>query len=90
MIRNQPPPLKPCPPHLQKYVDYMNNVGDFELQAHHFDDDHAPIGPMVRKDLQSLGLIYEITEDDMKPPKDNRPRFQPRRTGIFLLSLIHI
>ena len=76
--------LVPCPPRLQKYVDYINNTGDFELHAHHFDDDWEPIGPIVRKDMMDLGLIFEITEKDMEPPSDGSPWIQPRRTGLFL------
>ena len=76
--------LKPVPSHLQKYVDYINNVGDFELQAKHFDDDHEPIGPMVRQDMSKLGLIYEITEADMKPPNNVTAWIQPSRMGLFL------
>lgn len=77
--------LEPVPPHLQKYVDYINNVGNFELHAKHFDDDHEPIGPMVRNDMSKLGLIYEITEADMNPPSDNVTKWiQPNKTGLFL------
>lgn len=46
------------PQRLQQYVDYINNTGRVPLPVAAFDDDHDPIGPMVRSDLQKGGFIY--------------------------------
>ena len=45
-------------PRLQQYVDYINNTDQVPLSEVAFDDDWAPIGPMVRKEMIDLGLIY--------------------------------
>lgn len=41
----------------QKYIDYINNTGLEPLPVAAFDDDHEPIGPMVRRALVELEII---------------------------------
>lgn len=45
-----------------KYIDYINNTGQIPLKVEHFDDDHDPIGPMVRNDMARAGII-QMHED---------------------------
>lgn len=44
-----------------KYVDYINNTGfgrdEAPLPVAHFDEDHEPIGPMVRAQMLAEDLI---------------------------------
>lgn len=41
----------------QQYIDYINNTGMGRVPIEIFDDDHEPVGPMVRADMQAAGLI---------------------------------
>lgn len=45
--------------HLKRYVDYIKNTGAVPLPIGQFDDDWEPIGPMVRRDLVTAGLVDE-------------------------------
>lgn len=49
---------EPVPERLQMYVDYINNTGQVPLSVDDFDEDHEPIGLMVRNDLLAGGFIY--------------------------------
>ena len=44
--------------HLDKYISYLRNAGR-PLLTTEFDDDWAPIGPTVRKQLKESGLSAE-------------------------------
>lgn len=47
---------------LKKYVQYIRNTANVPLKTAHFDDDWEPIGPQLRRDLQSAGYImYDHT-----------------------------
>ncbi len=74
--------FKPCPPYLQKYIDYINNTSGIDRSG--FEDDFSPIGKQVLTDLKSKGLIYEITKQDMEPSDDCLKWIRPLRLGIFL------
>ena len=51
---------EPLPAHLRKYVDYINNTTLQPLPTEHFDDDHAPAGPMVRAQLsRKAWIVYD-------------------------------
>lgn len=45
--------------HLDKYVQYIKNTGRVPLPIAMFDEDHEPVGPMVRHDLVKYGIIIE-------------------------------
>lgn len=49
--------LKPVKPHLQKYVDAINNTGLVPLDSEIFDEDFEPVGPQVRAEMYREGLI---------------------------------
>jgi len=44
---------------LQRYVDYLRNVGTPILATAYFDDDWDPIGPKVREQLEQAGLVEQ-------------------------------
>lgn len=46
--------------HLTRYVQYIRNTGQVPLLSDQFDDDWEPIGPQVRGDLVSAGLVREV------------------------------
>jgi hypothetical protein len=80
--RRKPNKLPDPPKHLLRYIDYLNNTG--KIQVKDFDDDWEPIGPMLREELLSLGLVYIIDDKDMGPPMGNLTWVKPQSTGIFL------
>lgn len=45
--------------HLKQYVDYINNTKRVPLRIDWFDEDHEPVGPIVRADMVEAGLITE-------------------------------
>lgn len=57
MKERTPYRIEDVPPHLQRYVDYINNTGQVPLAESAFDEDWEPIGPMVREEMRGLGLI---------------------------------
>lgn len=42
-----------------KYTDYIKNAGG-KPTVEWFDDDWSPIGPQVRQEMKTAGLILEI------------------------------
>jgi hypothetical protein len=40
----------------QKYLDYIDNTGGAP-SVEEFDEDWEPIGPMVRRDMETAGLV---------------------------------
>lgn len=46
-------------PSHQQAVDYINNVKCLTPIAK-LDDDHAPIGPTLRRELKVLGVLEEV------------------------------
>lgn len=49
------------PAHLQKYVDYLNNVGQSVFPTADFDEDWEPVGPTIRAEM----LKFRLIEEDM-------------------------
>ncbi len=43
----------------EKYTDYIKNAGGSPLLKW-FDDDWDPIGPTIRKEMETLGLVRVI------------------------------
>ena len=43
----------------ETYLQYIFNAGGNPL-IEWFDDDWEPIGPQIRKELEDLGLAYEV------------------------------
>ena len=42
----------------RRTLEYLSNVGG-SISVEAFDDDHAPVGPMLRRDMIVAGLITE-------------------------------
>lgn len=59
--------LNPVPARLKQYVDYIRNTGQKPLSTAAFDDDWDPIGPLLRKEMTALGLIYETGPHSVFP-----------------------
>lgn len=59
--------LHNVPSHLMQFVDYIRNTGQKPLPTARFDDDWDPIGPMVRREMRALGLIYETGPNSIFP-----------------------
>lgn len=54
--------------HLKQYCEYIRNTGE-SVGLEQFDDDHAPIGPQLREDMERHDLftidplgIFHLTE----------------------------
>jgi len=47
-------------PHLQKYIDYMNNGRPSPLPVAEFDADWGPAGPSARRVLEAEGIIEYV------------------------------
>jgi hypothetical protein len=72
----------------RKYVDYISNTGQPVLACSVFDDDWAPIGRRLRRDMERAGLIEQWLGGLMltrkaeviysvatpAPPRDGRPK----------------
>ncbi len=57
-------------PHIKKAIQYIENAGHYNIisKTHytyitHFDEDHEPIGPILRYELKNLQLVEE--DDNM-------------------------
>ena len=75
--------LTPVPSRLQRYVDYIRNTGQKPLPTAAFDDDWEPIGPMIRKEMTALGLIYETGAHSALPqPEGIRLRPDLEKTDV--------
>lgn len=56
---NRPPPPGPTEVYYKKYIDYITNAGG-NPTVEWFDEDWAPIGPEVRRDMETAGLALVI------------------------------
>lgn len=55
-------------PLLQKAVEYIRNTGGSPA-IKQFDDDHEPVGPMLRKELKGAWMVYEHDGKIMLDPE---------------------
>lgn len=44
---------------MPRLCQYVRNTGQRPLEIIDFDDDHSPVGPMLRKAMLNAGLIEE-------------------------------
>lgn len=58
-IGDEPVEEQAKPHALQTYVDYIRNTGFEPLPIEMFDEDWAPIGPKLRRELTQSGLVNE-------------------------------
>lgn len=53
------PASDPAHRRFAQYCQYVRNTGRVILAAADFDDDWAPIGPSLRRDMEAAGLIAQ-------------------------------
>ena len=52
---------------LEAACEYIRNAGGSPTIAH-FDEDHEPVGPMLREELKEAGLVWESERSNAPTP----------------------